>query len=307
MRTRALSLSIVCFILLFFRAAPLFSGQIIINCDDQFNFAHTCMDRGEYGLAVGEFERFMHFFPESPMVPEARYLIGVCFLRNQQFDKARQVFSQIIKGLPGGPFAGKALFMIGESYYQQDTFKEAGYYFQKIIETYEASALKNDSLYRLGWIRMQADAWQDASEIFGTVGEKSRFYDTSHQLAELSLEGEKLPYKSPGWAASLAIVPGLGHAYTGRYKDAAVSFMLNGLFIWAAAESFRQDHDVLGGILTCLELGWYAGNIYSAANVAHKHNRKVRDDFRRGLKERFDLSLYSAGEALVGLALTFHF
>lgn len=265
------------------------------------------MDSGKYGPAVGEFERFIHFFPASPMVPEARYLMGVCFLRDQQFDEARGIFSQIIRRLPGGPFTGKSLFMIGESYYQQGIFNEAGYYFQKVIETYEALALKDDSLYRLGWIRMQDDAWQDASEIFGKVGEHSRFYDSSHRLAALSLEGEKLPYKSPGWAGSLAIVPGLGHAYVGRYKDAAVSFIINGLFIWAAAESFRQDHDVLGGILTFLELGWYAGNIYSAANVAHKHNRKVRDDFRRGLKERFDLSLYSSDEAQVGLSLTFHF
>ena len=100
------------------------------------------------------------------------------------------------------------------------------------------------------------------------------------------------------------LLPGLGHAYCGRYKDGAIAFVLNGLFIWAAVEAFTQDSNVLGGMLVAVELGWYVGNIYSAVNVAHKHNRKKRDDFRRSLPDSLQLNLFSARKGHLGLALT---
>jgi hypothetical protein len=68
---------------------------------------------------------------------------------------------------------------------------------------------------------------------------------------------------------------------------------VNGLFIWAAVQAFQSDQDVLGGILTFIELGFYSGNIYSAVNAAHKYNRKVRNDFRGNLKDRLDLNLFA--------------
>ncbi|OPX40309.1 MAG: hypothetical protein B1H13_07790 [Desulfobacteraceae bacterium 4484_190.3] len=69
-----------------------------------------------------------------------------------------------------------------------------------------------------------------------------------------------------------------------RFRQAALyrlgAFLVNALFIWAAVESFHNDNNVVGGMLTFLELGWYSGNIYSAVNSAHKYNRKIRNDLK---------------------------
>jgi len=111
-----------------------------------------------------------------------------------------------------------------------------------------------------------------------------------------------LPSKNPTTAGVLAVVPGLGHLYCNRPKDAVVAFLLNGLTIWAAIEAFDEDLDVLGGVLLLLESGWYTGNIYSAVNSAHKYNRKVRNDFRGSLPDRLNLNLFTTRDGL-GLAL----
>jgi tetratricopeptide (TPR) repeat protein len=234
--------------------------------------------------------------------------MGICHLKGRHLEEARDIFSQIISSNPGGPLAGKALFLIGESYYQQGVPKESEYYFGQVMRDYPLSDLRNTGLYRLGWAKMQTNKWREASEIFSKVEKESPLYDSSQQLAEQSLQGETLSFKSPVWAGSLAaLTPGLGHVYVSRHKDAVVAFLLNGAFIWAAAESFHRDHEVLGGILTFLEVGWYAGNIYSAVNSAHKHNRKVRNDFRNSLKDQLDLRLFTAREGHISLGLTYHF
>ncbi len=282
--------------------------QIIIKSDDLFDFARNYMERGEYDRAISEFDKFIHFFPKDPHAPSARYLLGMCYLKDRRQKDARKIFFHVVKSNPDTHLAGKALLLIGESYYQQAASKEAEYYFEQVIKKYPFPDLKNAALYRLGWTKMQADKWLEASEIFSKVEKENLFYDSAQILAQQSLAGETLPYKNPMYAGSLAaIVPGLGHAYVSRYRDAMVSFLMNGFFIWAAVESFNKDLNVLGGMLTFLEIGWYTGNIYSAVNVAHKHNRKIRNDFRNSLKDRLDLHLFTARKGQVGLALTFSF
>ncbi len=281
---------------------------MIINSDDQFQFARKTMEKREYHRAIIEFERFIHFFPRDEKVPKARYLIGLCYLRTKKFEMARKVLEDVYKTYSNRPIGGKALISIGESYYRQGVPEEAGRYFKKVIEEYPQPELRNAALYRLGWSRMRANRWEEASETFKMVEKGSLLYHGSQDLSEKSLEGKLLPHKEPTTAGIMAaLLPGLGHAYSNRYRDGIVALLLNGLFIWAAFESFDQDLDVLGGILTFLELGWYSGNIYSAVNTAHKYNRKVENDFRRSLTDQFDLNLLTTREGHLGLALRIEF
>lgn len=297
-----------CLFMVFCNTSTVFSKSLTINCDQQLEYAHRLMDEGKYELAITELERFIHFFPENKQVPMAQNLIGVCYLRSGEYEKARDKFSQIVRLNPDTPFARRALFLTGESYYAQGIPAEAEHYFFEVLKTDPSPEMKNAVRYRLGWTWLKEDRWKDASEAFEKVGKGSPLYDSARTLSEESLKGEHLPRKNPVTAGVMAgILPGLGHAYVSRYKDALVAFLLNGLFIWATVESFHQDQNVLGGILGFLEVGWYTGNIYSAVNVTHKWNRKVRDDFRNGLLDKMDFHLLSSGKEPVGLAVSFHF
>jgi len=288
--------------------SPVFSGQLTIDSGDQFDYARACMEKGQYDRAIAEFERFIYFFPDEDRVPLARHLIGVCHLENGRYRDAREIFSRTIGDNPHGPFAGKALFLAGESYYREGMFDRAESLFEEVLKTDPSSELENAARYRLGWTRMQENRWGEASEDFMRVDKADPLYPSAAYLSAESLKGELLPYKDPVCAGVMAgILPGLGHVYVSRYKDALVAFLLNGVFIWATIESFHQDHNVLGGILAFFEVGWYAGNIYSAVNVTHKWNKKVRDDFRKGLMDGFDIHLLTSRKRPAGLALTFRF
>ena len=285
-----------------------FPEQMVIDSTRQFAFARTCMERGEYELAVGEFERYMHFFPNDPQVQTARRLMGICHMKSKRFDASRDIFFEILNTKPNTPEAGKALLFLGESYYQEGFTSEAEHYFGQLIESPPYVDLKNAAYYRLGWSKLQAGGWQEASETFNRVEESSPFFESASELAKQSLLGEDLLYKKPAYAGAMAaVMPGLGHIYTSRYRDAAVAFLLNGIFIWAAVESFDEDLDVLGGVLTFLEAGWYAGNIYSAVNCAHKYNRKLQNDFNENFKDQFDLRFFASIKGHVGLAFAVKF
>jgi outer membrane protein assembly factor BamD (BamD/ComL family) len=285
-----------------------FASEITIRSEDQLDLAREAYERGEYTRAIVELERLIQFFPEDPEVPRARYLVGLSHLKARNYEAARKRFEEVIHLYPFTPIAGQSQLMLAESYYLQGAYEEAERIYRQIITEQPNSELSNRALYGLGWTLMQRGVWKEASENFGEVQKTSPLFRHSSDLSRRSLLGEELPSKDPTTAGVLAaLVPGLGHAYTERYKDGLVAFLLNGLFIWAAYESFHKDLNVLGGILGFLELGWYSGNIYSAVNSAHKYNRAAQNDFLRRLKEGSDVGLFSTSERGIGLALQTRF
>jgi tetratricopeptide (TPR) repeat protein len=283
------------------------ANQILIDSDDQFQFALQTLELGEYQRAVVEFERFIHFFPDSEKVPRARYLIGTAYLEGKQYETARNVLTEVYESYSHKLLGGKALLLIGESYFAQGISEEAQFYFKRVIQEFPLPELTNPAYYRLGWSRMSSNQWLEASETFKLVEKQSPLYPSALDLAERSLKGNQLSYKSPTTAGTLAIIPGLGHAYLHRYKDGLVALLLNGLTIWAAVEAFNEDLNVLGGLLVALEVGWYAGNIYSAVNGAHKYNKKISDDFRQNLPDRFEMDYSRSRTPPLGLSFKIEF
>ncbi|RLB12298.1 MAG: hypothetical protein DRG39_02280 [Deltaproteobacteria bacterium] len=283
---------------------------LVIDSEKQFSFANELMQKGDFDYAILELKRFIYFFPDDPKVPQARCLIGICYMRSGRYEKARGIFSDICKSHRNDKYAQKALFLIGESYYKQKVFDEAEYYFSLLIQRFPKSELYDDTLYRLGWIRMYQDKWKEASKIFSQIRQTSPYYEKAKALAKSSLKGETLPYKSPTLAGVLsAVFPGAGHAYVGRYKDGCVAFLLNGVFIMASMEAFHEDMDVMGGMLGFLELGWYTGSIYSAINVTHKYNRKLQMDFLGRFKDNLYIEPFMGlnKEKGVSIKLRFNF
>ena len=308
MKKRGIRFLLLVLLLSFAGSGPAFADKVVIESDEQFRLGQEAMQKGEYQRAVTELERFLHFFPQDELVPKVRALIGLCYLQAKQYEKAREVFDGLRKTYAGKPIEGEALFMIGESYYRQGAYGEAEKYFRQVSEESPIPEIRNRAAYRLGWCRMKGDRWQEGSESFQKVEPTSSLYPSARNLAGKSLDGLALPSKEPTTAGALsALLPGLGHAYCERYKDGLVAFLLNGLFIWAAYESFHEDHDVLGGILGFLELGWYSGSIYSAVNSAHKYNRAQKDGFLRNLKDELDVGLFTTRDGHIGMALHVRF
>jgi outer membrane protein assembly factor BamD (BamD/ComL family) len=285
-----------------------YAEQVVIDANGQFDFAHSLMDKGDYSRAISEFERFIYFFPTDRRVPQARQLIGLCYLDDGKFGEARKVFATSYRADPESPLAKRSLFLTGESYYREGVYDKAEGFFSEVLKRDPTFSLRNEAFYRLAWTRMQENRWREASEDFKRVEPGSLFYEKADRLSMESLKGEDLPYKDPTTAGFMAaVLPGLGHAYVSRYKDAVIAFLLNGVFIWATIESFNRDNNVLGGILAFFEVGWYSGNIYSAVNVTHKWNRKVRNDFRKGLFDSVDLRLISSENRPAGVMVSFRF
>lgn len=264
---------------------------IIINADKQIQFAEHYFRTGEYFRAIGEYKRFIYFFHNDHRQELAMYKIGLSYFNGKKFQEAIDAFNELLAKFPATNFRTEVRFRTSECYIKLKEYLKAIGSLNDIAFTAENIDIADQAYYRRGWIYLEIYRWEEAENSFRLISKKN--WD-KYRPATLSHEMSKkkdLKTKSPTAAKILAIIPGAGHLYCGRYKDATIAFILNIAMIYAACEAFDNNLDALGGIITFFELGFYSGNIYSAVNCAHKYNRNTNKNFFEYLRQNSRINL----------------
>ncbi|MGE0550054.1 MAG: hypothetical protein AB7R00_23510 [Kofleriaceae bacterium] len=79
--------------------------------------------------------------------------------------------------------------------------------------------------------------------------------------------------RSPAFAGVLsALLPGTGQLYAGSFQAAAVTFVLNGLFIGATVELARERHYFTATAAGTVASFFYVGGIMNAVDLARRRN-----------------------------------
>ena len=268
-------------------AAP----KVALDPEGMFQFAEHYFQKGEYYRAIGEYERFMYFFPDSEKVELARYRIGLSYLKGERYQEAIQAFDALIEEYQNTEYALRSYLRISETYVLLKSYDMALTSLRNLTTVATDQEIRDGAYYQMGWVYLEMGMWEKARGCFEKISSENR---ERYNLEQLSIElKEKTPIKTknPTVAGLLAIMPGAGHLYCERKRDAFVSFLLNGVMIYAAYESFDNDLEALGGIIALFELGFYAGNIYSAVGSAHKYNRDERNRFLQYLKRHTKMNI----------------
>lgn len=272
-------------------AAP----EIALDPERQFQFAEHYFQKGEYYRAIGEYERFIYFFPDSDKVELARYRIGLSYLKGERYQEAIQAFDALIGEYQNTGYALKSYLRISETYVLLKSYDVALTGLRNLLTIAPDQEIRDGAYYQMGWVYLEMGMWEKARECFETISPQNR---ERYNLERLSIELKNrtpIKGKNPTVAGLLAIMPGAGHLYCERKRDAFVSFLLNGIMIYAAYEAFENDLHALGGIIALFELGFYSGNIYSAVSSAHKYNRDKRNRFLQYLKKHTKMNLSFVG------------
>ncbi len=221
------------------------------------SFARALLAGRESFRAVTEFQRFLYHYPEHGDVPEALEGLGKAYAIAGRWEEASAAFGELARRQP----TGGARWLLGSALYQAGDHREAA---ETLLtpETGEPGAV----LGTLALLRAGADT--------DSLPEGAR--------SDLVSEFRGLHRKSPRKAGTFAaILPGAGHLYCERPRDALISLVLNGAFLWGTIESARREQWALAGVLGFFEAGWYSGNVVSAVNAAHKWNRREEGNFLR--------------------------
>ncbi len=260
------------------------ASPLTIDADSQYRYAQSRLEAEAFAEAVIEFNRFIHFFPADARVPEARYQSGMALYRAGRYAEAAVVFEHVTRSYSGLRLQNEAFFMLSRSHADQGLTEQA------LLDMHNLLAVASDvdvidrAQHELGWLLVERGQWARADHHFSRITPANRDRYRVAPLRQDLAQHPTIPFKDPTTAGVLSIVPGGGQLYCGRYQDALTAFIVNAGLIWAAWEAFDNDLPALGGVITFVEFGFYAGNIYGAVGSAKKYNRDRMDAFTNHLK-----------------------
>ena len=91
--------------------------------------------------------------------------------------------------------------------------------------------------------------------------------------------------KHPAVAGALsAILPGLGQIYSGSLQAAALTFVLNALFISTTVEQARDHHYATAAAAATVASFFYVGGIINAVDLSRRRNRLAAEPHRTALE-----------------------
>jgi tetratricopeptide (TPR) repeat protein len=253
----------------------------------QLKFADSLAAENDHYRAITEYKRFIFLEPNSPFVPQARLSIANSLIGGNRWDQADASLEDLIRRHPESPEAIKGRLLYAETAYERGNFGLARDRYRALAKLQTDVETLNYTNFRIGWTFLEQDSPSKAKDHFSLMPEQQK----DLLLRDLNAYQE-LPQKSPFLAGALsAVLPGSGQLYTGRLRQAALSFLLNGAFILGAIEAFHNENYAVGSIFLFFEIGWYGGNIYNAVNNAHKFNVRAKHDFKQQMRSRLNLHL----------------
>lgn len=267
-------------------------GEGGVEAEHVFGFAESLYEEGDYFRAIGEYKRYIYLSPTDNRTEKATFRIAEGYFKAKRWPEAIVACNQFLSKYPASPLYFEMLYLKGRVQKLSGGYEEALLTFD-LIAIANAPNYRDKALYQKALVMLERTDWLGAQDALRQVPQGSPLFPVASIFAAEIEKNEFLPQKSPVTAGLLAaILPGAGHLYAERPRDALVAFLLNGAFIWGAAELFQHDNYVAGGIFAFFELGWYSGNIYSAVSSVHKYNRNKKSDLIQKLKDNFSLALY---------------
>jgi hypothetical protein len=220
------------------------------------SFAEALLENKDSFRAATEFMRVIHFFPDdTDITAKALSGLGRSYASAGRWEDASGAYGALFNLEP----TAENRHIYGTALYFASIYPPA----VSILTGGETIPEANRTLATLAWIKS---------------GEKAK---TPAKLdAAIVAEHGRIPRKSPALAGVLsAVLPGSGHLYAERPRDAFMAFVVNSIFIWGTVSSANRGNEEAALALGAIELIWYSGTISGAVTGAQKWNHREEERF----------------------------
>ncbi len=254
-------------------------AQDLYDYQHSLEFANYLFTSKQYQLASQEYERvlFLGKQPDSIKLQIVRSL-SLDNQKIQAIQRARSLYDYDFTQFPKNfsKHYTKDLFEI------QD-FIQLNYFLQQpntLARREQVFCSTSMFLHNLNW---------KGASLSTELARKENMKETDF-FEKMTLEGQRLEYKSPLLATTLSIiVPGTGKFYTGDWQDGIFSLILVGTTAFQAYRGFKQKgvESIRGWVFGAISLGFYTGNIWGSFRSAKKYNKRKNDAFRAKIQNHF--------------------
>ncbi len=107
-----------------------------VNYDESYKRAFDAFQKGQYEDAIRAFSDFVQSFPDTPLVPNARYWTGEAYMNLKDPEKAIVSFQEVIDKYPNSEKAPRAMLRQAEAFSALGDKKSSTTLLKRVIELY---------------------------------------------------------------------------------------------------------------------------------------------------------------------------
>lgn len=104
-----------------------------------YQSAYKNFIKGNYEIAISEFEKYLKLSPQSELSDNAQYWIGESYYTQGKYSQALEAFNKVITNYPDADKVPSALLKIGYCYLEMRKINEAINAFQNLINSFPDS------------------------------------------------------------------------------------------------------------------------------------------------------------------------
>lgn len=145
---------------------------------------------GDYKSAIIEGEKIMAEAQYSPELDELYYLLGITYLKDDNYLRASDIFEIIIKEFPGSKFEEEAQIGLGDAYFLMQEYDKAIENYQKLIRHNDQSKFKPQAYYRISLSAAKLGNTQEAKQYLERLNQEYPFNIETALQKDLAGRGE---------------------------------------------------------------------------------------------------------------------
>ena len=255
--------------------SQMISAQNLFDKSKSEKFADYLFSSHQFNLAANEYERLV-FLDSTKDFYKQRLFDSYKY--SNQLDLGIKRFDELFPDNLNvkEPFASQYTDMLiyGSKY------SLAEFYINNNAHLFDKS-----DFYKMN-LKLFNKEWKPAQNLFTKNDTLALF--KPYQPVMTSIDNLKL--KHTGVAATLsAVVPGLGKAYAGEWKDGLISLLFVGASAFQAYRGFHENgvKSVSAWIFSGVTAGFYFGNIYGSVKSVKRYNNRKTDKIVNDAKAVF--------------------
>lgn len=123
------------------------------NAGELYRNALNDYTRGNYELAINGFGSYIELYPDSSLVPNARYWLGESYYSQKNYDQAIKEFALLVKQHPDTPKVATAMLKQGYAYLEMGDKSRARTILNSVLKQFPKSQEAKWAKERLSQIR----------------------------------------------------------------------------------------------------------------------------------------------------------
>ena len=231
---------------------------VIAGEREEYTFAFKLFQDGKYIFAKDQFKAYLENYPDGENADDARFLLGECALRLEDYDdailhykkltanpasplrldavrgvatawfhqgkyeEAIKAYEEVIEGSGDVHALSRSLYLVGESYDNLGLYQKAVEYYNQVLEQFPKSAEAKDALYGKAWGLFRLEDYKAAYEAFGEFIKTSPDHPA---IVEASYRAAESLFKIGDWASARVAYQNLIDTY--RDSEDLREFVIN--------------------------------------------------------------------------------